>query len=121
MANDSGSHLNHRDLAAEAPVNLCEFETHIAAPYDDQVRRQKIDFNHRRIRQIAGLIEPRYGRNPGASAHVDEDAISLEPLRSDAHHVGGHKAGVALIYGAVLHRLEMIFETLRGLADDPVF
>src|SRR5580704_6542260 len=120
MANDSGPHFNDRDLAAEAPVDLRELKPHIAAPEHDQMRRQKIDLHHGGVREIAGLIEPRYGRNPGASAHVDEDAIGREPLRSHSHLMGRNKSRVALVYGAVLHRLKMIFETLRGIAHDRV-
>src|SRR5580704_6979353 len=56
MANEPRRHFDDRYLAAKAAVHLAEFEADIAAADNDEMVRQKIDVDYRRIRQVGHFV-----------------------------------------------------------------
>src|SRR5262249_17236219 len=89
--------LDHRDLAAEAPIHLCKFESDIAPAEHDQVRRQKIYIHHRAVGQIGYLIETRDRRHRGSGTHIDEDLFGPQYLVADRYLLRIDEPGVPLI------------------------
>ena len=104
-------HLHDRDLAAEPPVHLGEFQPDIAAADDHQMARHEVDRHHRAVRQI--------GRPDRARARFGTTARppTLMKIRSavedgvaDLNLVRRDKAGMALIDRAIRQGPQALFD-----------
>ena len=119
-ADEPRTHLDDRDLGAEATEHLTEFEADVAAADDDEMLRQEIHRHHRAVGEERDLADAGHVGNERAAADVDEDLVRVEALSADAHLVCGLEAGVALIDGAVLHGPQPVLDTgaRRLLSND---
>ena len=88
-ADEPRPHLDDRDLGAEAPKHLTEFETDVTAADGDQVPREKVHRHHRAVGENVDLAKPRHVGNERPAADVDEDLVRLETLSADVHVVRG--------------------------------
>src|SRR6202030_2334041 len=79
------THLDNRDVAAEAPEHLPELEADVAASDDDQVAGQKIDVHHRTVGEVRDFADPVQRRYRSPPAGIDENPRSGEPGIANAH------------------------------------
>src|ERR1700722_13120449 len=70
--NQARLHFNDGDFTAKTPVHLAEFKAYVAASYDHQMLRKKVDLHHRAIVKVFDLIKPGHGRRLSASPNIDE-------------------------------------------------
>ena len=113
-------HFHDRDLAAEPPVHLGEFQPDIAAADDHQMPRQKVDPHHRAVRQIGHLIEPGQVRHHSPAPDVDEDAFGDEDCITDLNRVRCDKAAMALIDRAIRQAPQALLDPDARLLGNPV-
>src|ERR1022692_4219834 len=73
-----------------------------------------VDFHHGTVGEVLDLIQSGHLRHHRAPAHVDEDPLGGEPVRSDAYLLGRLEASVALIDGAVVHVLQPCLNRCPG-------
>ena len=99
-------HFQDGDPASKTPEHLAELQADIAAAHNDQVSGEEVDVHHGTVSEIRDLIQSGHLRHYRAPAHVDEDPLGGEPVRSNADLLGRLEAGVALIDGAVVHVLQ---------------
>ena len=85
--------LDDRHLAAEASIDLREFEPDIAAPEDHEMRRGIIDVHDRLVGEIAHLLDPWDRRHQGAPADIDEDLLGRQPFRRRPRFRGPRRSG----------------------------
>ena len=71
-------HLHDGHLSAEAAVHLCELKADIAAADDDQMPRQRVELENRRVGQGGDTVDSRQVRNARAAADIDEDVLRGE-------------------------------------------
>jgi len=99
---------------------LPEFEPDIAAAYDDQMPRQKIDLHHRRMGQIGDLLNARHRRHQRSPADIDENALGPKPLGPDLDLARRDKPGMTAVEGAVVSVFQCCGQTVSRLLDDGV-
>ena len=66
--------LDDRDVGAEAPVHLREFEPNVAAADDHEMLRYPVERKDRAVGEIGNFADARHLGHRGAAADVDEDA-----------------------------------------------
>src|SRR6266481_2474597 len=106
MLDQASGHLDDRDFTPKTPEHLPEFQTDVAASHNDQVLGKKVDVHHGTVGKIFDLFQPRHLRGSRAPTHVNKHPFSRELLRAYGHLSRRLKAGVALVYRAVFHRLQ---------------
>src|SRR5439155_26417613 len=67
--------LHNSHLTPEAAIHLSKLQSHITAADDDQVLGWKVHVHHRRIVQIAHLIDARERRSKCTSANIDKNLV----------------------------------------------
>jgi hypothetical protein len=70
--------LDNGDAAPEASVRLCELEAHIAAPEDDEVRGEPVEFQYLDMRERLGGDQARKIGNGGVPPHIEEHALACQ-------------------------------------------
>ena len=113
-------HFNDRDLAAEPPVHLGEFQPDIAAADDHQVARHEVDGHHRAVRQIGHLIEPGQVWHQSPAADIDEDAFGGEERITDLNLVRRDEAAMAVIDRAIGQAPQALLYTHARLPGNPI-
>src|SRR5215831_14112447 len=85
VLNEPWSHLDDRDLAAEAPEHLAEFEADVTAADDHEMTWEKVHLHHGAVVEAVHLVESRHRRSDGAAADVDKNLAGGEHLGAHLH------------------------------------
>ena len=112
---EAGDLFDDGDFAAEAAEDLSEFEADVAAADDDEMARERVEFEDADVGQVGDLIDAGKVGDDGAAADVDEDLIGGEEVVADADLFWRFEAGVAGEDGAVLHAAQPAFEAIAGV------
>ncbi len=88
-------HLAYRDLRAEPPIHLREFQSDVAAADHQQMLRDEVDIHHARVVEQGHVARAGHIGNDGAPADVDEDARRREFAIAHLHRVRGTEARMA--------------------------
>ena len=86
--NQPRGHLDDRHLAPKTPKHLSKLQPDVAAAYDHQMPRKKIDVHHRGIGEIRNLLDAGHVGNKGTPAHVDKNLGGCEAIGANANLVG---------------------------------
>src|SRR3954467_658663 len=97
-----GTFLDYRHFAAKAPEHLREFESDVAAAYDDQMTWKDLELEDRRVGQVGHRVDAGHVRNVCPAAHVEKDLVRGNEVVAHAERVWRLKTRVTFIYGAIL-------------------
>ena len=115
-----GAEFDHRHLASEAAIGLCEFKTDVTAAQDDEMRREEIDVHHRAVGEIRDLIEAGDRGNRRARADIDEHAVGRDLRTVHCDFLFGDKAAMALVNRTAFQRLERSLDPVMRWSHDGV-
>src|SRR5262249_56313350 len=74
--------LDNAHAAAEAAIRLGEFEAHVSATEDDEMRGQPVDFEQLDVRHGDGLGQTGDRWDRGVGSDVQEDPLAHQRARS---------------------------------------
>src|SRR5262249_48395174 len=96
---------------------LREFEPDVAPADDDQMTRQRIEVEHRRVREVRDAVDPGPRWDRSAAADVDEDLVGAEELFADPNAVRRLEASLALDDGASIHPTQPRLDAMPSVAS----
>src|SRR5204863_459447 len=112
--------FDDRHFAAEAAIDLGEFEADIATSNDDEMVGKSVDLHHGAVGQIVDLVEAsdRWSRSPPAD--VDENLLSFQQPVADRYLTRRNEPSMAVIDGASLQIAQPLFDPAPGSARDHI-
>jgi hypothetical protein len=70
--NQTRPHFDDCDFTAKTAIHLSKLKAYVAAAYNQQMPRKKIDVHHRAIGEVFDLIKPGHSRRLGTPPNINE-------------------------------------------------
>src|SRR4030095_16521933 len=117
-SNQARAHLHNRDFAAEAPVDLTEFQSDGNSSYDDEMIGHEVDIHDRGVGEKWNIMDPWHLGNRSASTYIDVNVVGLQNFIIDRHSIRRLEAGMALDYGAIFRSTQQfLYSFVRPPGD----
>ena len=112
--------LDDGHVGAEAPVDLRELQTDVAAAHHDEMPGHLIERQHRGVREEGHVMNAGHIGNQRPSADIDEDPGGGQLLFPDADRVRALESGVSLDDRAAIHLSQRFLDALARVGGNGV-